>query len=322
MTKPAVPPLTLVSGDEDLLVTRAIGEVIRGVRETDPDADVREFDPGTLDPAGLLDLRTGSLFGDRRVVVVRGAHDLTEDIRGALIELVAALPDDLVLVVCHPGGVKGKKLADACREAGAHVVDAKGLERPSERPGFVQAEFDRADRQATAGACKAIVDAVGGGLRELASAVDQLVADVDGTVDEAAVARFFRGRAEVSGFAVADRAVEGDAAGALVELRQAFATGLDPVVVVAALARQLRTVARVASAGRRSPDAIAKELKLQRWQAEKAQRQSRGWLPDTLAAAHRAVAAADLEVKGGGTDPAFAVERAVLQIAGARDAGR
>ena len=101
----------------------------------------------------------------------------------------------------------------------------------------------------------------------------------------------------------------------LVELRQALTAGVDPVLVVAALARQLRTVAKVASAGRGRSDAVARDLKLAPWMVDKARRQSRGWAPDSLARAHAAVAVADGEVKGGGTDPAFAVERAVLAVA-------
>lgn len=309
-------PLTLVSGDEELLVTRAVAAVVAAARERDAEADVRDLGAGELDAAAFLDLATPSLFGDLRVVVIREAADLADDVRSALAAFIADIPDAVHVVVCHQGGSKGKKLVEACQAAGARVVLAAGLDKPHERPGFVQAEFDRLGRKASVAACRAIVESVGGGLRELAAACEQLVACTDGPVDEDAVGRFFTGRAEASGFVVADRAVEGDAAGALVELRQAFATGLDPVPVVAALAAQLRRVARVASAGRRMPPvAIARELKMQPWMVEKAQRQARGWVPDTLAAAHRAVALADLEVKGGGTDPTYAVERAVLAVA-------
>jgi DNA polymerase-3 subunit delta len=228
---------------------------------------------------------------------------------------VATPVEGACLVLVHGGGVKGKKLVDAAKAAGVRVVPCAKVDKLGERLAFVQAEFDAAGAEATAGACRAIVEAVGGDLRELAGACSQLAVDTLGTVDERAVARFFRGRADASGFAVADRALEGDVPGSLVELRQAFAAGVDPVLVVAALARQLRTVAKVASAGRGRADAVARDLRLAPWMVDKARRQSRGWAPDTLAAAHAAVATADGEVKGGGTDPRFAVERAVLAVA-------
>ncbi len=313
--KTAFAPVTLVHGDEELLVSRAVAAVVAAARERDPQVDVRDLPAAAVDPTVLLDLQTPSLFGELRVLVLRGTQDCTDEVRDALLPLVATPTDGACLVLVHGGGVKGKKLLDAVKAAGVRVVPCAKVDKLGDRLAFVQGEFDAAGANATAGACRAIVEAVGGDLRELAGACRQLADDTPGTVDERAVAKFFRGRADASGFAVADRAIEGDVPGALVELRQAFCAGVDPVLVVAALARQLRTVARVASAGRARSDAVARDLKLAPWMVDKARRQMRGWTPDALACAHTAVATADGEVKGGGTDPEFAVERAVLAVA-------
>jgi DNA polymerase-3 subunit delta len=315
-------PVTLVLGDEEILVSRAVAAVLAVARERDPQVDVRDLPAAAVDTAVLLDLQTPSLFGELRVLVLRGVQDCGDDVRDALLPLVETPVDGTCLVLVHAGGVKGKKLVDAVKAAGARVVPCAKVDKLGDRLAFVQAEFDAAGVAVTAGACRTVVDAVGGDLRDLAGACAQLADDTVGTVDERAVARFFRGRAEVTGFVVADRAVEGDLPGALVELRQAFAAGVDPVLVVAALARQLRTVAKVASAGRARPEVVARELKLAPWMVDKARRQSRGWVPEALATAHAAVALADGEVKGGGTDPRFAVERAVLAVASCRGAGR
>jgi DNA polymerase-3 subunit delta len=314
--------VTLVHGDEELLVSRAVADVLAAVRRHDPEADVRDLAGSAVDAAVLMDLQTPSLFGDLRVLVLRGVQDCADDVRDALLPLVASPVESAVLVLVHAGGVKGKKFLDAAKAAGAHVVPCAKVDKLGDRLAFVQAELNAAGADATAGACRAIVEAIGGDLRELSGACGQLAADTIGTVDERAVARFFRGRADASGFAVADRALEGDVPGALVELRQALCVGVDPVLVVAALARQLRTVAKVASAGRAKADVVARDLKLAPWMVDKARRQSRGWTPDSLASAHAAVAVADGEVKGGGTDPGFAVERAVLAVAATRGDGR
>lgn len=322
MTTRALPPLTLVLGDEELLVARAVSRSIDETRAADPEADVREYDARSLGADALFDLSSPSLFGERRLIVVRDAQELAEDVRGGLISFVADQPDDVVLVVVHSGSNKGKKLVDSCRSAGAQVVSCAKVTKPSERLMFVQQELLAGGREPTAGACRALLDAVGGDLRELSAACSQLVADTSGPIDEAAVARYFRGRADASGFVVADRAIEGDSAGALAELRFAVAAGVPPVLVVSALTQQIRTIARVASAGRASADSIAKELKLPPWRVDKARRQSRGWTPESVVAAYAAVARADAEVKGGGTDPAYALECAVLEIAAGRGRGR
>jgi len=54
---------------------------------------------------------------------------------------------------------------------------------------------------------------------------------------------------------------------------------------------------------------------------DKARRQLGHWTADGLGRAIQAVAAADVEVKGGGRDPVFAVERAILAITAARHDG-
>jgi DNA polymerase-3 subunit delta len=53
------------------------------------------------------------------------------------------------------------------------------------------------------------------------------------------------------------------------------------------------------------------------WQLDRARKDLLHWSPEGLADAITAVAQADAEVKGAGRDPHFAVERAVLRIAGA-----
>lgn len=310
--------LTLVLGDDEFLSARAVSAAVAAARAADADADLHDYDARTLGPDAFVDMASPSLFCDMRIVVVRDAQDLTEDVRGSLAAFVADQPGDVVLVVAHAGGNKGKKLVEACKQAGAAIVACQKLTKAGDRLAFVQAEFRAAGGEVTAGACKAVVEAVGGDLRELAAACSQLAADTLGTVDESVVGRYFRGRADASGFVVADRAIEGDSAGALVELRFAAAAGLAPVLVVSALSAQIRTIARVASAGRMGVDEIARDLKLPPWRVDKARRQCRGWTPESLVEAHAAVARADAEVKGGGTDPAYALERAVLAVARGR----
>ena len=215
------------------------------------------------------------------------------------------------------GRVMNATAREAARNADVvvFVIDVPKLTKPGDRLAFIQAEFHAAGSEVTAGACKAVLDAVGADLRELAAACSQLSADTPGTVDEDVVGRYFRGRADASGFIVADRAIEGDTAGALAELRMAAAAGVPAVLVVSALSAQIRTIARVASAGRMSADTIARDLKMPPWRVDKARRQSRGWTPESLIEAHTAIARADAEVKGGGTDAGYALERAVMAVA-------
>jgi DNA polymerase-3 subunit delta len=168
----------------------------------------------------------------------------------------------------------------------------------------------------------ALLEAVGNDLRELASAAGQLLADTTGPITTETVARYHRGRAESSGFTVADRAVDGDLAGALELARWGQSAGLASVLVTSALASTLRSMALVASAGRMPAHQLAGQLGMPPWKVEKTQRQARGWRPEGLSSALTAVARADAEVKGAAADPDYAVERLLVAVVQARGAGR
>jgi DNA polymerase-3 subunit delta len=311
-------PLRLVLGDEELLVSRAVADVIAAARAADPETDVRELAAGELAAGDLYDLLSPSLFGARRVVVLRGAHEAKADVVEALQAYVADPIDEVTLVVVHPGGGRGKVLVDAVRKAGAVVVECPKLTRAEERQAFVRAEVARAGGVISASAVAVLIDAVGNDLRELATACSQLVADTGVRIDADAVTRYHRGRAEVTGFAVADRAVVGDVPGALEALRWALAVGVAHVLVADALADGIRSIARVSSAGRGNPYAMASALGMPPWKVKRAQSQARGWTAAGLSRAMRTVADLNADVKGVAADPSYALEAAIRELAAAR----
>src|SRR5262245_12906994 len=116
-------PLHLVVGDEELLVARAIAEVITAAKTEDPDASVIEHVGGEMTVGDLATAVSPSLFGGRRVVVIRQAQDAKKDLTAAIVEYVGSVDPDVSLVLAHAGGAKGKALADAARDAGARTVD-------------------------------------------------------------------------------------------------------------------------------------------------------------------------------------------------------
>nr|MCW1958370.1 DNA polymerase III subunit delta [Mycobacterium sp.] len=163
-------------------------------------------------------------------------------------------------------------------------------------------------------AVAALLESVGSDLRELAAACSQLVADTDGQVSAAAVRRYHRGKAEVTGFEIADKAVAGDIAGAAEALRWARAEGVAEVVLADALAEAVHAIARVAPLSGNAYR-LAGEVGMPPWKIEKAQKQSRRWSRDTIAVAIRLVAALNADVKGAAANADYALETAVRKIA-------
>jgi DNA polymerase-3 subunit delta len=311
-------PVRLVVGDEALLVERAVAGAVAAARRRDPDVEVRTLRASEITAGVLAELVSPSLFAEARVVVLEAAHEAGADVAATITSYIADPADGITLVAVHAGGGRGKALADALRSAGAELTECQKLTRFDERVDFIRAEVRRAGGKISPDAVSVLIDAVGTDLRELAAAASQLVADAGGTIDGVAVRRYHRGRAEVTGFAVGEKAVSGDRAGALEALRWALTVGVAPVLVADALADAVRTVARVGAAGRGDPYRLAGQLGMPPWKVRKAQAQVRGWRPDGLATALAVVAEVNADVKGAAADPGYALERAVLRVAAAR----
>lgn len=328
--------LHLVTGPEELLAERAIAAVVRAARAVDADVQLVDVMPQGYQRGDLAVHTSPSLFGESKVVVLRALEDAGDELVTDAKGLVGAGEPEVTLVLRHRGGSRGKGLLDAAKAAGAVVHACAQVKSDSEKADFVTREFRAGRRSVTPQAVRALVEAVGQDLRELASACSQLMADtvaVGGraadapTVDESVVERYYGGRVEATGFKVADAALAGQTDEALAMLRHALSCGVDPVPIVAVLAMNLRSLAKVHATGSARAADIARELAMAPWQVDKARRQLRGWSGSGLGLAIQAVADADLAVKGGlpvrgrrAGDPVYAVEKAVLAIGAARRA--
>ncbi len=313
----AAAPVTVIVGDEELLVERAVLAVTAqaGADPAGP-PDVHDVRAADLRPGDLPAIAAPSLFGGRSLVIVRSAQDATKDVAAELARHVADPPPDVLLVLTHSGGARNKSLLAG---QGVRRIDCPAVKRFGERLDFLRAEFGRAGRKADDGGLRALLDAVGTDLRELAAACSQLASDTTGVISQDVVARYYRGRAEATGFTVADRAVEGKLGEALSQLRWALATGVSPVLITSALAQGVRALGRVGTAARvRSADALAAELGMPPWKVDRVRQQLRGWTAEGVARAHAAVARADAQVKGEGASPGYALERAIAEIVACR----
>jgi len=316
-----VPALLVISGDEELLVGRAISRTYALCRRADPDVEKREAPVAGLSVSEFSDLVSPSLFAEPRLVVLRGAHETAKELATALTGYLKDPVEGVTLVLQHAGGARNKALVEAFTKAGAKIIQCSKLTRPAERIEFVRAEIKAAGGTTNADAVAALVDAVGTDLRELASSASQLVADTGGLVDETAVRRYYRGRADVTGFSVADKVIVGDIPGALETFRWAIGVGVAQVLIADALADAVRTVAKVAGApagGRGNNYALASQLGMPPWKVERAQGQARHWSPRGLAIAVGVTATLNGDVKGGAADADYALEKAIMDIGRAR----
>ena len=306
--------VVLIAGPEEYLGIRAMDRIRAEVRSATPDVELTKLNAASYEAGSLAMTVAPSLFGEGKLVEVEGLESMNDAFLADAIKYLAQPEDDVVLVLRHAGGVRGKKLLDAVKAGGWPVVDCQPLKKDADKTSFVVAEFKASGRRIQGDAVQALVNAVGANLSELAAACSQLIADATTAVTAETVDRYYGGRVEATAFKVADAAMSGNGPLALSTLRHALSTGVDPVPLVAALAAKLRTLAKVAGA-RGSSASIAKNLGMQPWLVEQAQRDVRRWTPEGLIRSIQVIAEADAQVKGLSRDPVYAVEHAVTVIA-------
>jgi DNA polymerase III subunit delta len=309
--------LHLVLGDEELLVERAVTDVLRSARKRagTNDVPVNRMRAGEVSTYELAELLSPSLFADERIVVLEAAADAGKEAAAVIASAAADIPPGTVLVVAHSGGGRAKALAKELQSLGAAVHPCARITKVAERLDFVRKEFRALRVKVDEETVTALLDAVGSDVRELAAACSQLVADTGGVVNAAAVRRYHSGKAEVKGFDIADKAVAGDVEGAAEALRWAMMRGEPLVMLADALAEAVHAIGRVGPLSG-DPYRLAAQLGMPPWRVQKAQKQARRWSRDTVATAMKVVAALNADVKGAAADADYALESAVRRVAG------
>lgn len=309
--------LVLIQGPEALLADR----VITNISSRFPNSQISNLYAGELEVGMITDSLAPSLFGDQRIVIIRDTQDLTAECTDEVLAYLEDEDSNLLLVLWHKGGVKGKGLVDKVKKLQPEVFSAELIKKDSEKAEFIRSEFRGFGRKITNEAVQALINSLGSDLRELCAACSQLASDVarEKTIDQDDVAKYQQGRVESTGFDVADAVVDGKTAEALISLRNALATGTDPVLIVSALASSFRTLAKVSGSSKSlSSYELASSLALPPWQIEKAKRQLSGWSESGLSRAVIALAALDADIKGVAADPKYALERALMTLTSAR----
>lgn len=317
--------LVCAAGDgAEFLAERTRARAVAAVVAEEPGCEVTTASAGELTPGEFVTLTSPSLFSAASAVVLTDLGDIAEGPQAELLEFVASPTPEVAVILMHRGGPKGRKLVDALA-AGSSVTQVK-LEAPKYERDFanwVRGEARDLGVAMDEAAATLLVQAVGQDLRSLAGAVDQLAATTgEGqhlTVDQ--VRQYFGGRADVKGYEIADAAINGRIGLALEHVRWAETARVAAPIITSALAAGLRTLAKLADARPDLPDSeLARHIGAPPFKLRALRQQLRDWDSRSLATALAAAAEADLAIKSGEADPAYAVERLVIDISRARHA--
>ncbi len=263
-------PLYFIHGDETLLVQEAADAVRSAARAAGhAEREVYTVEPG-FDWARLEEAAASlSLFAERRILELRMPGAKPGDVGARTLRAWAERPpeDTLLLIVSGKldAGQRKSKWVQALEAAGVGVaVWPVGMR---ELPGWIRQRMRTRGLKPTAGAVQLLAERVEGNLLAAAQEIDKLALRVAGEVDEAAVAAAVADSARYDVFGLVDSALAGEAARALRMLDGLRGEGVEPVLVLWALAREIRSLAGMAEAvaGGEAPAAVLRRFRV--WQS-------------------------------------------------------
>ena len=233
----------LVSGDEPLLVGEA-ADAVRAAARAAGFTDRRVFD---VDRSFSWDdlseeIRSPSLFADRRIFELRIPGGKPDKGAAMLAELAARPPPDLLLLVLT--GKLDRKASDAAWVRG---IAERGVwvtawpVRVEELPGWLRERARRLGHDLDVEAARLIADRVEGNLLAAKQELETLVLLANGErIDLDLAKRVVADSARYDVFQLAASAAEGDAVRALRILDGLHSEGREPALVLWALVRELR----------------------------------------------------------------------------------
>lgn len=301
--------ITLIRGSERALAERELRQLRRRIATIAPEAEETTFNAGDYEKGDLAMLTAASLFADEKLLIVNqletAGPQFVED-----FEKYLTTPEPGVwMILLHQGGAQGPRLPKAINAAGYPTIACDPIKGDGEKMNLVAAEVNQENATITRDGAEALVAALGDDLGELLSSARQLAFDTGGHITREAVDVFHRGRVETKPYEVAQALAEKDGTRALLLVRQAFATGVAPVVIVSVLASKFRVLAKM-----KVPGLSEKDLKMPRWLADRTRKEAALWSEKELGEAILAIARADGAVKGLSRTPEGAVELCLIEI--------
>ena len=267
-------PCYLVTGDEPLLVQEALDAIRQAARGQGFGA--RElyvantgFDWNELSAAG----GNLSLFADKRIVELRLPTG-KPGIKGsaAIVDMVSQTAPDLLFVVSGPKldrNAAKSKWVKALEQAGGFIpLWPVG---PKELPAWISARMRAAGLRPDRDAVRLIADRVEGNLLAAQQEIEKLrLLNGEGEVSAAAVDAAVADSSRFDVYKLVDAAVGGNAVRAMRILGGVRSEGVEPVIVMWALTREIRSLAMI-SGGVQSGMDLASAMRSARvWQNRQA----------------------------------------------------
>ena len=293
----------LVSARLTDLVAELIGDGDRGsLFESHDLADASADDKANLVALAVMGVQTESLFGDKRVVVLRNIDEATVDQLRPLVEYLA-MPSEANHLVVTSLGKLAKSTTDALKKAGATVFSTSPPSKKSDLHEWYSDQFTEAGVKIDAPAIASVISWLGQDQARLPSLIEVLVSTYGSSkkLTTADVEPFLGDKGSVLPWDLTDAIDRGDATTALTMMRRMVRSGeYHPLQLMALLHNHYSRLLRLD--GPTTPS-VAEAMSLigskSDFQARKYLDTSRRLGSKNVAGAIQLLARADVDLRGG-----------------------
>jgi DNA polymerase-3 subunit delta len=246
-----LPPIILINGDEPLLVEEALDQA-RGVLKSFGFSERLKyqlesgFDWSNLSGAG----QSMSLFSERRLLELRVPKSLGVAGTKAITEICNQQPGDDLIIIIMPALDKRQRQAKW-----AKVVDSAGWIADSHEvkaaqfPRWIKSRLQSRALRVESGVIEFLSAQLEGNLLAAAQEIDKLqVLAEKGAVSMQLVNDSLADQAQFDVYTLAEVCLAGDLPRALRIKQRLLSEGIEPVIVVWALVREIRLLAGIATA--------------------------------------------------------------------------
>lgn len=245
-----LPPIILINGNEPLLVEEALDDARQilsqfGFSERLKYQLETGFDWSLINGSG----QSMSLFSERRLIELRVPKSLGAPGTKALIELCSQPPGDDLLMLVMPALDKrqrGSKWATVVENSG-WVADSFDI-KPAQFPHWLKQRLQSRALRVESGVIDLLAARLEGNILAAAQEIDKLqVLAENGAVSLKLVNESLADQAQFDVYALADVCLAGDLPRAMRIKQRLASEGIEPVIVVWSLAREIRQLAALSS---------------------------------------------------------------------------
>lgn len=248
-----LPKIILINGTEPLLIEEALDDVRRITKEFGFSERIKYqvetgFDWSTLTGVG----QAMSLFSDKRILELRVPKSLGAPGTKAIVEYCNNLPQDDILIVLMPLLDKRQRSAKWFKTLDSIAWVADGYEITKQQfPRWVKQRFQSRALRLEAGVAESLAELTEGNVLAAAQEIDKLqVLASDGAVTLELLERSLADQARFDVYALTDAVLLGDFNRVLRIKRRLKSEGVEPVILVWSLVKEVRMLAAI-SAGER-----------------------------------------------------------------------